>query len=97
MSTLIIKQGALGDVIIATALVDAIMKARPAGSVTLLTTPPFAGLFTDWAGLRVVAWPRRGTPTRGRPSGALRRAALSDSRKSSRARAGRSAAASADR
>jgi len=54
VSTLIIKQGALGDVIIATALVDAIMKARPAGSVTLLTTPPFAGLFTDWADLRVV-------------------------------------------
>lgn len=60
VSTLIIKQGALGDVIIATALVDAIMKARPAGSVTLLTTPPFAGLFTDWADLRVVAWQRRG-------------------------------------
>lgn len=60
MSTLVIKQGALGDVIIATALLDAILRARPAGSVTLLTTPPFAGLFSDWPGLRVVAWPRQG-------------------------------------
>lgn len=60
MSTLIIKQGALGDVIMATALIDAILRARPPGSVTLLTTPPFVSLFDDWTGLRVVAWPRRG-------------------------------------
>jgi ADP-heptose:LPS heptosyltransferase len=57
---LVIKQGALGDVIMATALIEAILDAHPAASVTLLTTPPFAALFEGWDRLAVHALPRRG-------------------------------------
>jgi len=57
---LIIKQGALGDVVMATALVDAIQRAHPGAAFTLLTTPAFAGLFDAWPALAVQAFPRRG-------------------------------------
>ena len=60
MSVLVIKQGALGDVIMATALIDAIVRGHPESSVCLLTTPPFAGLFAAWPGLEVVSFPRKG-------------------------------------
>lgn len=60
MRILVIKQGALGDVIMATALIDAILRAHPGAAVTLLTTPPFAPLFDGWEGLAVQALPRRG-------------------------------------
>ena len=57
---LIIKQGALGDVIMATTLIDAIQRAHPGAECQLLTTPPFAPLFDGWPGLSVQAFPRRG-------------------------------------
>lgn len=60
MRILIIKQGALGDVIMATALVDAIQRAHAGANFVLLTTPAFAGLFADWPNLDVQAHPRRG-------------------------------------
>lgn len=60
MRILVIKQGALGDVIMATALIEAILGAHPAASVTLLTTPAFAALFEGWDRLAVHALPRRG-------------------------------------
>lgn len=57
---LIIKQGALGDIIMATALIEAIQHAHPGAEFTLVTTPMFAGLFDDWPSLDVHASPRRG-------------------------------------
>ena len=57
---LVIKQGALGDVIMATALIRAILDAHPQAAVHLLTTPPYAALFSSWPGLNVTALPRRG-------------------------------------
>ncbi|HMM74523.1 MAG TPA: glycosyltransferase family 9 protein [Gammaproteobacteria bacterium] len=60
MRILIIKQGALGDVVMATALVDAIQRAHPGADFALLTAPAFAGLFAGWPALRVHAYPRRG-------------------------------------
>lgn len=60
MRILIIKQGALGDVIMATTLIAAIQRAHPGARFTLLTTPAFAGLFDGWPALDVQAFPRRG-------------------------------------
>ena len=57
---LIIKLGALGDVVMATPLMDAIMRHHRADQVTLLTTPPFAALFAAWPALEVHTSPRRG-------------------------------------
>ena len=57
---LVIKQGALGDVIMATALLQAILARHSADEVHLLTAPTFAGLFAAWPALRVAAFPRRG-------------------------------------
>ncbi len=56
----IIKLGALGDVVMATPLVDAIVRHHADDDCTLLTTPAFAPLFAGWPGLEVVALPRRG-------------------------------------
>ncbi|MGR8918651.1 MAG: glycosyltransferase family 9 protein [Gammaproteobacteria bacterium] len=57
---LVVKLGALGDVVMATPLVDAIVGHHDGARVTLLTTPAFAPLFEAWSGLEVVALPRRG-------------------------------------
>ena len=57
---LIIKQGALGDVIMATALIEAILTAHPDDEVHLLTTPAFGPLFDAWPRLAVTCFPRRG-------------------------------------
>ncbi len=60
MRILIIKQGALGDVIMATALIAAIQRAHAGAAFSLLTTPAFAPLFAPWPALDVQAFPRRG-------------------------------------
>lgn len=60
MRVLVIKLGALGDVVMATALIDAIARAHPAAALWLLTTPAFAPLFEAWPRLAVTAIPRRG-------------------------------------
>jgi len=57
---LIIKQGALGDVIMATTLIAAIQRAHAGATFSLLTTPAFAPLFDSWPTLDVQAFPRRG-------------------------------------
>ena len=57
---LILKLGALGDVILATSLVDAICRHHAQAQVTLLTTPAFAPLFEAQQELRVCALPRKG-------------------------------------
>ncbi len=57
---LVIKLGALGDVVMATPLIDAIVRHHAAATVTLVTTPAFAPLFAPWPRLAVHATPRRG-------------------------------------
>jgi len=60
MNILIIKLGALGDIVMATPLIAAIQRAHPDDDIHLLTTDPFAPVFADWPGLHVTTHPRRG-------------------------------------
>lgn len=61
IDTLIIKFGALGDLIVGMPAMKQILKAHAAeGSVWLLTSSTFADLFRAWAGLQVQAFPRKG-------------------------------------
>lgn len=57
---LVIKLGALGDVVMATPLLDAIARHHVDAELTLLTTPAFAPLFADWPRYRVTSFARRG-------------------------------------
>ena len=57
---LIIKLGALGDVVLATPHMRAIVEAYPEAEVTLLTSPACAVLVQGLPGLEVVAFERRG-------------------------------------
>jgi ADP-heptose:LPS heptosyltransferase len=59
-SILVIKLGALGDVVMATPLLEAIMLHHADAAVTLLTTPAFAPIFAAWPALAVHGTPRRG-------------------------------------
>lgn len=60
MNILIIKLGALGDVVMATPLVEAIQQHHPEATIHLLTTPAYAPIFAAWQHLEVTALPRRG-------------------------------------
>ncbi len=60
MKVLVIKLGALGDVVMATALLKAIQSAHHLDQVQLLTSPTFVSLFDAWEGLGVTAFPRKG-------------------------------------
>ena len=57
---LIIKLGALGDVVMATPLIGAIQAHHANSEIQLLTTPTFAPLFETWPNLELAAFPRRG-------------------------------------
>ncbi len=57
---LIIKLGALGDVIMATSAIKQIQGHHQGDEIWLLTTPPFVVLFKNWEGLDVAAFPRQG-------------------------------------
>lgn len=57
---LVIKLGALGDVVIATSALRRIQLSYPGSEIWLLTAEAFAPLFADWPGLHVHATPRRG-------------------------------------
>lgn len=57
---LVIKLGALGDVILALPHIRRIVAAHPDASVTLLTAPEYADLVSSEAGLVVTAFRRRG-------------------------------------
>ncbi len=57
---LVIKLGALGDVVMATPLLDAIARHHARDELELLTTPPFAPLFADWPRYRVTSFARTG-------------------------------------
>ncbi len=60
LNILIIKLGALGDVVMATPLIAAIQRAHPDYTVHLLTSAPYRSIFTDWPGLHLTSRPRRG-------------------------------------
>lgn len=60
MKILIIKLGALGDMIMASPIIRRIQQHHENDSIHLLTTPAFAGLFKDWHGLKIQAFPRKG-------------------------------------
>lgn len=57
--TLIIKTGALGDVVLCTPQIERILEHH-GGDVWLLTSPPFVPLFAGHPRLRVQAFPRQG-------------------------------------
>lgn len=57
---LIIKLGALGDVVLATPLIAAIQKFHTDADIQLLTTPAFVPLFEAWPNLKLTSFPRRG-------------------------------------
>jgi len=60
MKVLILKFGALGDMILVTPLIRRVLEHHRPAPVTLLTEPAHAPLFEDWPGLTVQAMPRRG-------------------------------------
>ncbi len=57
---LIIKLGALGDVIMATPAIKQIQSHHHSDEIWLLTAPSFFVLFKNWEGLDVAAFPRQG-------------------------------------
>ena len=60
MKVLIIKLGALGDVIMATPLIRAIQQHHTDADISLLTTPAYQSIFAAWPDLNVIVRPRRG-------------------------------------
>lgn len=60
MKVLIIKQGALGDIILATPILRQIQAYHGKDELWLLTTPAYKPLFDHWDGLSVTAFPRKG-------------------------------------
>ena len=57
---LIIKLGALGDVILALPHIRRIVAAHPDAAITVLTAPEYADLLAGEAGISVAAFRRRG-------------------------------------
>lgn len=57
---LVVKLGALGDVVMATALIDAIVRHHRDDELHLLTTPPYIDLLSGWPAVAVHTRPRRG-------------------------------------
>ncbi|CAH9019257.1 glycosyltransferase family 9 protein [Candidatus Nitrosacidococcus sp. I8] len=60
MRVLIIKLGALGDVIIAMPHIQQIIQHYPEDEVWLLTAPEYGSLFSEFAHLKVQTFPRKG-------------------------------------
>jgi len=60
MKVLIIKLGALGDIVMSTALILQIQKHHAGDDIFLLTSPNFISLFNAWDNLTVHAFPRKG-------------------------------------
>lgn len=77
MNILIIKLGALGDIVMSTPLIAAIQRTHPDDVVHLLTAPPFAPIFAAWPRLRVTTSPRRGVRSTLRSLRWIRRLACS--------------------
>ena len=60
MSVLIIKMGALGDLIMATPAIRSIVNHHAGEPVWLLTSPGYTHLFENWDGLHIKGLPRKG-------------------------------------
>jgi ADP-heptose:LPS heptosyltransferase len=60
MKILIIKLGALGDVIMATAFIERLQASHANDTLWLLTAPEYAPIFGHWPGLNIHVSPRRG-------------------------------------
>ena len=60
MKILIIKLGALGDVIISTAIINQILEHHKNSDIKLLTTSAFKDLFSGFEKLQIVAFERKG-------------------------------------
>lgn len=60
MKVLLIKLGALGDVIVSTAIVKQVMEHHANDDVYLLTTPPFTEFFSHFKNLRIFSFERKG-------------------------------------
>jgi ADP-heptose:LPS heptosyltransferase len=60
MKIVIIKYGALGDIIISTPIIRKILDEHAEDQVFLLTSLDYAALFKDWNGLDVYQSPRKG-------------------------------------
>jgi ADP-heptose:LPS heptosyltransferase len=73
MNILIIKLGALGDIVMATPLIEAIQRFHANDKVHLLTAAPFETIFRPWQGLHVTIHPRRGALNLARTSRWIRR------------------------
>ena len=59
---LIIKLGALGDVVLATSLLARLLEVHAADRVTLLTAPEYRELLSGFHDLDIVAFKRKGLP-----------------------------------
>ena len=57
---LIIKLGALGDIVMATALIKGITDKYKSSTCTLLTTDKYKEIFTNWGDLTIKTFPRHG-------------------------------------
>lgn len=57
---LIIKLGALGDMVMATSLIKQIQQHHVKDELWLLTTPAFTGMFATWEDLNCALFPRKG-------------------------------------
>lgn len=57
---LIIKLGALGDVVMATSVIRQIQDHHAGEDLFVLTSPAFAGIFKDWPELKLMTFPRQG-------------------------------------
>lgn len=57
---LLIKLGALGDIVISTAHIQVLMEQHREDQVTLITSEPFTGLFSAFRFHEVIAIPRKG-------------------------------------
>ena len=60
MKILIIKLGALGDVIISTSVIEKILNHHKNDDISLLTTPPFENLFCKKKNLAIMSFERSG-------------------------------------
>lgn len=63
MSVLIIKLGALGDLIMATSAISQIQEHHAPTRTALLTSDTYMELFRNWQGLEVIGFPRHGWRT----------------------------------
>ncbi len=60
MKAVIIKLGALGDIIMSTPIIQSLVAEHKSDELFLLTSPAYAALFDAWPGLTVKSFPRKG-------------------------------------